>query len=196
MEFFPAHYKNKALITPDNQSETISEGVIIPTYYYFSKADHDAATSLNDLKNIEKSENAPIKDYLPVFNEGAEKVRSVTVKESNHFNNLQSIAETFECWADLDITRAEKNDIDGYPEGSIKNKVVRLKNYAGNNNYACFRYGVNLKDIQRTYESKNIATKLIVKQNNNELGEDGFCTIQRAGANPTGESYIYDFQYY
>jgi hypothetical protein len=28
------------------------------------------------------------------------------------------------------------------------------------------------------------------------LGKDGFCTIARAGANPTGESYIYDFQYY
>jgi phage minor structural protein len=135
-----------------------------------------------------KSENAPIKDYLPVFNEGAEKVRAVSVKESNHFNNLQSIAETFECWVDLDITR------DAF--GGIASKKVKLKNYAGNDNHACFRYGVNLKDIQRTYESKNITTKLIVKQNNNELGEDGFCTIQRAGANPTGESYIYDFQYY
>jgi phage minor structural protein len=68
-----------------------------------------------------------------------------------------------------------------------------FKNYRGDDNYACFRYGVNLKDIQRTYSSKNIVTKLIVKPNVNELAKDGFCTIQRAGINPTGEDYIYDF---
>jgi hypothetical protein len=36
----------------------------------------------------------------------------------------------------------------------------------------------------------------MVKSNSNEHAENGFCTIQRAGANPTGENYIYDFQYY
>jgi hypothetical protein len=49
MEFFPAHYKNGALITPDNQGESIDEGIIIPTYYYFSKTDYEKATSLKDL---------------------------------------------------------------------------------------------------------------------------------------------------
>jgi hypothetical protein len=53
-----------------------------------------------------------------------------------------------------------------------------------------------LKDIQRTFESKNIVTKLIVKNNSNEHANGGFCTIQRASANPTGENYIYDFQYF
>jgi phage minor structural protein len=67
--------------------------------------------------------------------------------------------------------------------GGIINKTVKFKNYAGKDNYASFRYGVNLKDIQRTYESKNIVTKLIVKQNSNEHAENGFCTIARAGAN-------------
>jgi hypothetical protein len=38
-----------------------------------------------------------------------------------------------------------------------------------------------------------MATKLIVKQNNNELAPDGFCTIARAKSNPTGENYLYDF---
>lgn len=128
--------------------------------------------------------------YKPVYNIGGAKVRTVTVKESNYFNILQTIAETFEQWLVINIDR---ND-----DGSIKpnGKKISFKNYRGDNNYACFRYGVNLKDIQRTKSSKTIVTKLVVKQNANELAEDGFCTIQRAGSNPTGENYLYDFQYY
>ena len=80
--------------------------------------------------------------------------------------------------------------------GGINSKTIKFKNFTGDDNYACFRYGVNLKDIQRTYESKQLTTKLIVKQNNNQLAENGFCTIARSGSNPTGENYIYDFQYY
>jgi hypothetical protein len=34
--------------------------------------------------------------YEPIYNEGAEKIRTVSVKESNYFNNLQTIAENFE----------------------------------------------------------------------------------------------------
>ena len=127
-------------------------------------------------------------DFAPVYNEGAEKIRSITEKESNYFNILQKIAETVEGWLSLEVTR---ND-----NGAITSKTAKFKNYAGNDNYANFRYGVNLKDIQRTFASNNIVTKLLVKNNSNELAKNGFCTIQRAGANPTGENYIYDFQYY
>jgi phage minor structural protein len=77
--------------------------------------------------------------------------------------------------------------------GGINSKTIKFKNFTGDDNYACFRYGVNLKDIQRTYESKQLTTKLIVKQNNNQLAKNGFCTIARSGSNPTGENYIYDF---
>jgi hypothetical protein len=37
---------------------------------------------------------------------------------------------------------------------------------------------------------------LIVKQNANEFGKNGFCTITRAGSNETGENYIYNVDYY
>jgi phage minor structural protein len=77
----------------------------------------------------------------------------------------------------------------------VSKKVVFTKEL-GKNNYANFRYGVNLKDIKRTYESKQIVTKLIVKNNSNEFGQNGFCTIARAKSNPLGENYIYDFRYY
>jgi hypothetical protein len=32
--------------------------------------------------------------------------------------------------------------------------------------------------------------------NNNEYAPEGFCTIQRANSNVTGETFIYDLQYY
>jgi phage minor structural protein len=101
-------------------------------------------------------------EYKPLYNDGAQKVRAVTASESNYFNILQSIAETFECWMSLEITRAEANE-EGWQEGAIKSKTVSFKNYAGNDNHASFQYGINLKDIQRTFASKNIVTKLIVK---------------------------------
>ena len=123
--------------------------------------------------------------YKPIYNTGACKIRTVSVKESNYFNILQTIAETFEQWLDIQV--------DHNIDGSVKRKSVAFKNYVGKNNYAGFKYGVNLKDIKRTYESKKFATKLIVKQNSNEFAPNGFCTIARADANPTGETAIYDF---
>jgi hypothetical protein len=63
----------------------------------------------------------------------------VTAKESNYFNILQSIAETFEAWLLLEVVRNT--------EGGISEKWVKFKKYAGNENHAAFRYGVNLKNI-------------------------------------------------
>lgn len=166
-----------------------SEGVITRTYHLFPASELKKEGATKETLNIEKIDESKIwTNFTPVFNNNAEKVTSVTAKESNYFNILQSIAEKFEAWLILEIGR------DDY--GSVESKQVHFKQYAGNENYASFRYGVNLKDIQRVYGSKNIVSKLIVKQNSNEYGENGFCTIARAGSNPTGETYIYDFRYY
>ena len=174
-------------------AETFVEtGTIEHKYHFFSSwlvdSNNPDAIKEKDGLSTEVKDSLNYETYCPIYNDGAKKVRSITAKESNYFNILQSIAETFEAWLSLEVTR----DTDG----AITSKTVKFKNYLGNENYANFRYGVNLKDIQRTTSSKNITTKLIVKQNSNELAENGFCTIQRAGGNPTGENYIYDFQYY
>jgi phage minor structural protein len=176
----------------ENAETFANTGVLENKYHYFSSwlVDNDNPNAIIDKANLvtDARNSLSYDEYLPVYNEGAKKVRSITVKESNYFNILQTIAETFEAWLDLEITRNS--------DGGIVKKTAKFKNYLGQENYANFRYGVNLRDIQRTTSSKNIVTKLIVKQNTNELGKDGFCTIARAGANPTGENYIYDFQYY
>lgn len=173
------------IITPDS-AITGNENTVDTTYYYI-----DASTTPINLDSVIPTTIAKTltyDTYKPVYNEGGCKVRTVTAKESNYFNILQSIAETFGQWLEINVTHET--------DGSIKDKSIAFRNYVGNNNYAGFKYGVNLKDIKRTYESKNLVTKLIVKQNSNEFAPNGFCTIARADANPTGENTIYDFQYF
>lgn len=180
--------KDNKIIRLKAQANKIDEGVVNTKYFYFTKEAYDAATIKDEIKYIHTADKAEPSAYEPVYNARAEKIRSVTAKESNYFNILQSIAETFEAWLDLKIIRDDN--------GTVIDKQVSFKKYSGGDNYAAFRYGVNLKDITRTTESKQIVTKLIVKNNSNELAPNKFCTIQRAPSNVSGENYIYDFQYY
>lgn len=189
IELFRAIFSGETIITPDSQADDLTNRVMDRTYYYFKPSTIENITSADQLVPDVISKTLSYSTYKPYYNPGAQKVRSVTAKESNYFNILQSIAETFEAWLIFKITRNSDT-------GAITKKEIAFKNYVGGDNYAGFRYGVNLKDIQRTYESKNIVTKLIVKQNSNELAENGFCTISRANANPIGENCIYDFQYF
>lgn len=176
------------IIVPNEQNEETMGGIITQKYYYY-KADE-----LDNIDDKEEFQPSVVKteidneNYVPQFNTKAEKIRSVSAKESNYFNILQTIAETFEAWMLIKVTRDSL--------GGIINKQIVFKQYIGENNYANFRYGVNLKDIKRTFESKQMVTKLIVKNNSNEFADNGFCTITRASSNPLGENFIYDFQYY
>jgi hypothetical protein len=120
-------------------SELDQKGVITTTYNFFTQEQLDAAKEEKDIVFDKKAENEWYSNYIPKFNIGAEKVRSVTAKESNYFNILQSIAETFEAWLLLEVVRNA--------EGGISEKWVKFKKYAGNENHAAFRYGVNLKNI-------------------------------------------------
>ena len=172
------------ILTPDDQS---TEATILKTYYYYPKEQFKDALMTEDKLGYEKSET-PDTSYKPVYSEGAQKVRTITAKESNYFNILQNIAETFEAWLEINI----EHDDNGVPI----QKSVLFKNYAGENNYAGFRYGVNLKNIQRTKDAKALTTKLVVKDNKNEHATDGTCSIMLAPSNAMGENYIYNFDYY
>lgn len=173
------------IITPDS-AITGNENTVDTTYYYIDAS--ITPTSPDSVIPTTIAKTLTYNTYKPVYNEGGCKVRTVTAKESNYFNILQSIAETFGQWLEINVTHSE--------DGTRLSKTVAFRNYVGHNNYAGFKYGVNLKDIKRTYESKKLVTKLIVKQNSNEFAPNGFCTIARADANPTGENTIYDFQYF
>jgi hypothetical protein len=165
------------IIVPDydqkssNAAANFSKNAVLNnTYNYFPRWIIDSGIIADkDSIPLQTKNSLTYDTYVPIYNEGAEKIRTVSVKESNYFNNLQTIAERFEQWLTFDIGRDNN--------GAINSKKIRFKNYYSSDNYACFRYGVNLKDIQRTFSSKNIVTKLLVKTNSNEHAKDGFCTI-------------------
>lgn len=97
---------------------------------------------------------------------------------------------------DFDIAPSYDSAPENWPTGYFVkeyDKVINFKKYVGKDNDVGFRYGVNLKSIQRKDDSQNIVTKLIVEPN---ILTDGTCTIQGASLNTLGEKWIYNFDYY
>ena len=176
------------IILPENQAQNISNQVIDTNYYFFAKENINGITNKDELIAPIILKQMDYEKFTPKMVEGAQKIRTIQGKESNYFNLLQSIAEKFEAWLDFEINHDEY--------GAVLEKKIIFRNYLGKTNDVGFKYSVNLKDIQRTFESKQIVTKLIVKNNSNELANNGFCSIAKASANPTGENYVYDFQYF
>lgn len=156
--------------------------------------------SEKDLKYLYSGDESNSKNYIaeyltPVYNENYEKIRSITGKNSNRFNLLQSLAETFECWIKFEIEHDENTGKIIYKNG-IPQKWVRFINDIGTETGIGFIYGIDLKTISRTINSDSITSKIIVSQNNNEYGKDGFCTIARAIENYPKTDYILNFDYY
>ena len=124
-----------------------------------------------------------------------DKILSIEASKSNCFNILQLIAETFECWVDLQVDHNEDGslylDVLGKPT-----KLIYLRGYSGKDNDAGFKYGININSITREINSNEIVTKLIVEPVNSEYTDSGVVTIQNASANVSGESYIFNFDYY
>ena len=169
-----------------------------PTEYYYLKpsvgSDADdvetftsAAELLEDMGTAEK--------LIPLYNEGSEKVLSISISQSNCFNVLQTIAETFECWIDLIVDHDARGYISRDEDGRPR-KYVYLNEYAGDNNWAGFKYGVNLDTIERNINSDEIVTKLIVDQSQSDYVPEGYVSIANAKSNSSGESYILNFDYY
>ena len=180
--FHYVNYQGRAMLPTDTQVES----TITYYYCYFKQEDNLNYTSINDLK-YEKYDN-PVSSYIPVMRAGCEKVRSINTKESNRFNIIQDLCETFECWASFDIAHDSI--------GRSGTKVVTIHQYIGQDNPARFLNGVNLKSTSRTFDSNQLVTKLIVKPNSNEYADGGFCTIATATPNPSGETTILNFDYY
>lgn len=142
--------------------------------------------------------------WKPKTNDTFEKYRMIQAKNSNYFDILQKICESFECWMDFNIAHESDGRIaytDVYDEygfivGKKPQKTIVIKEKRGNQNSAQFRSAINLKDSAKKSDSNNFATHLIVANNANEFGEDGFCSISRAENNPLKENYLFNFDYY
>ncbi len=224
---------------------TVLEPGQVPTvridtlYHFYKPSENIGKTSEEDYIFADSDPTL----YTPLFGSGEhtfEKVRSITEKESNRFNLLQSLSETFECWVRFDIA----HELDGqisiedftyynpvnltqgpisgyyiydwvtksyipatgdfndkqiyYSAVNRKRQIKRVIFYKERlvDNYAGFKYGINLKDNNRTLDSEQIVTKIIVKDNTCDQAENGFCSIARAKDNPIKENFVYNFDYY
>lgn len=159
-----------------------NESEIVYAYIGSSKEELERYCSLNGIT----------KKFGP--NGKYEKIRSIEGKQSNRFNLLQSLAETFEVWIKFTINHDSTGRMvytGGKPE-----KFVSFVNEVGGRNGLVFKYGIDLKTITRTINSDQITTKVIVSPNNNQYGKDGFCAIARAKANYPKVNFILNFDYY
>lgn len=190
IQFFPYKTdKNDEMVTPGSTPDSA-----VKTIYYFYYPD-SSIESVDDIVYAYKGEEKP-SQYIPVYNEDYEKIRSITVSESNRFNIIQTLCETFECWAKFTIEHNEATGEILLDENYRQKKWVSFHNYIGQDNDRGFRYGINLKSIQRTLDSEQIVSKIVVKSNSNEFAQNGFCTIARAQDNPTKENFLLNFNYY
>ena len=166
-------------------------------YYYLKPEDGTAAEDVETYTSTDELAaelGIQATDIEPVYNVDSEKILSISVSQSNCFNILQTIAETFECWVDLVVEHDERGYItysNDKPE-----KYVYLKEYAGEENWAGFKYGINLNSIERTINSEEFVTKLIVDSSQSDYVDEGFVSIVNAPSNQSDESYILNFDYY
>ena len=164
-------------------------------FYYLPSEDYEDISQVTFVYE----DYAPWEGVSAIYNDDQfEKIRSITAKESNRFNLIQTLCETFECWPKFEIEHNMNtgeillDENDGYRQ----KKWVTFHEYIGKDNYAGFRYGINLKSIQRTLDSDGAVSKMVVKNNSNQFAQNGFCSVSRAKENPIGENFLLDFSYY
>ena len=169
------------------------EGIIKTIYSYYDPS--STYESLEDIQFIYRGDT-PSPSYAKSYDPNFAKVRSITAAESNRYNLLQTLAETFECWVKFEI---EYDEATGKmlreADGRLK-KWISFHHFIGQDNQVGFHYGINVNAISRQILSDQIVTKLIVKNNSNQFAEDGFCSIARAPENPPKENFLFNFKYY
>ena len=186
---------NGQIITLGNVPTATSELI---DNYYIKPTNQKSKEEINIYSSLDflAEEFGLNKDTIvPVFNENSEKVSSIQVSHSNYFNILQELCETFECWLDIKVKHEEDGSIALDKNGNPIKKIA-FKEYAGKDNFAGFKNGINLEGITRQIDSNEIVTKLIVEPVQSEYSDTGSVAIQQAKSNPSGQSYIINLSYY
>lgn len=166
------------------------------TYYKYFKPDPSYKKE-EDIKylycgTVEQSSYSPI--YANKNYAAFEKIGSITAKNSNRFNILQSISERFQCWIRSKVEHDDTGRII-YVNGVPQKKIIIKENIGTDLGFG-FVYGIDLKTISRSIDSNQITSKVIVSPNINEYAQNGICEIAKSDFNENGENYIYDFGYY
>ena len=167
-------------------------------YYYLKPEDgmsEDEVNLYTSLDSVADDLYVDVDSIIPIRNEKCEKILSINENQSNCFNILQTLCETFECWLKISVEHEENGQIK-LDDSNRPIKRISFKKYIGKENFAGFKYGINLSSINRSVYSDEFVTKLIVGQSSNDYTDSGILDISEAKANPTGECYILNFDYY
>lgn len=190
LQFFKYVEDNGEMILPEQSLEAKTR----IKYTYYEKPD-DSVTDESQIK-ITYQGYDPDESLTSIYNEDCKKIRSITAKESNRFNLISTLCETFECWVRFEVEHDQNTGEILRDDDGRQKKWISFHEYAGADNFLGFKYGINLQSIQRELDSDSIASKLIVKNNSNEFADGGFCTISTSEENPIKENFILDFSYY
>ena len=196
IQFFKKIENDEGKIIYPNEIDTSS--VVQVVYNYYNHTKYGSLTSADDITPL-KITTEPWNDsgnlsYLE--DEHFTKRRSISIKQSNRFNILQSIAEQFECWLDFKIEHDNSTGEILYNDDGTPKKYVRIRKEVGQDSGIGFVYGIDLKTIQRTIQSDQIVSKTIVSPNNNEFAKNGSCAISQSNENYPGVDFILNFDYY
>lgn len=175
-----------------NPNEISLQSIVTPVYKYYYK--ENDATKPEELTYLYTGKERQSNIYKPIYN-NYEKIGTINEKESNRFNILQSIAETFQAWVKFRIEHEENGAISFDEEGNPK-KYIYFVQEVGEDTGISFEYGIDLKTLSRTIDSDKLATKVLVLPNSNEFAKNGFCTIARSDQNYSKEAFILNLDYY
>lgn len=117
------------------------------------------------------------------------KKRLVTCERSNIFSVIQTLCEIFKVWAYFVYNYNEQGEI-------IERKILFKTEAINDNIIFDFSYGKNLQSCSRVIDSNELVTKLIVPDTDSNLDSNRVLSIKQSVQNPTGESYIYNFDYF
>ena len=177
-----------------NPGDAAAFGYSREVYKYFLRS-KDAEDFTPETLIYDYVDEIPWNEVTPVYTSNFEKIGTIRSSQSNRFNILQDIAETFECWVRFNVSHDETGAITRDNNGRL-NKYVSIIREIGTETGINFVYGIDLQGIQRTIKSSSISTKTIVPPNENPLGEAGFCAIGRSPSNYPRTNFIYNFDYY
>jgi len=182
--------ENDELILPNKTIDTNDS----PIYRFYNPDNNIDAIKADDI-NYDYVGTVIPNNYKVKIDDTGERRNALTITESNCYNMLQKLAEIFDGWLELNVN----HNNDGSLELDSKYqpiKTVSFVNTRYNDNYSGIKYGINLQKIQRKIDSNDIITKLIVKNNNNEYGQNGFCSIARSKLNLNGTNAILNFNHF
>ena len=182
--------ENDELILPNKTIDTNDS----PIYRFYNPDNNIDAIKADDI-NYDYVGTVIPDNYKVKIDDTGERRNALTITESNCYNMLQKLAETFDGWLELSVSHNNDGSLE-LDSNHQPIKTISFVNTHYNDNYSGIKYGINLQKIQRKIDSNDIITKLIVKNNNNEYGQNGFCSIARSKLNLNGTNAILNFNHF